>query len=306
MKQFKDKVALITGAGNGFGQEFAKEAARRGMRLYLVDIDADDLARTGRTVSDMGAQVATLAADLSLESGVASMVDGCMAEYGRIDLLINNAGIAIPGEVDKLPSRDWEWIVNINCMSHVWSMQRVIPIMRGQGGECHIVNVASLAALTTMPGMPAYFATKHFALALSESVYYDLRQEGSSIGLSCFCPGFIKTDLHHCERHRPKRYQAPDDPYYASAHFAEGQKRAEYEIMNGTELDPVGPYVFRAIEEERFYIEIHPETKTMIKHRNRDIVKERNPDVDYVNLLSDLSHGIGKTPGNLLKVILKR
>lgn len=305
MKEFKNKVALITGAGNGFGQEFAKEAAKRGMKLFLADIDGDDLQRTAGEVSFMGAKVKTSVVDVGLEEDVERMVVECMAEYGRIDLLINSAGIVTPGRIDELPSRDWKWIIETNDLSQVYSMQRVIPIMRAQKSPCYIVNVASLAGLVSMGKMPAYYATKHFAVALSESVYYDLKAEGADIGMSVFCPGFIKTDLHHCERHRPERFKAPDDPYYSSEAFAYGQGQAEYEITHGTELSEVGPYVFSAIENDHFYIEIHPQTKLMIKHRNKDIVDERNPDHEYVRDMDDLSHG-KKSLALLFRVLRKK
>lgn len=305
MKDFKGKVALITGAGNGFGQEFSKEAARRGMKLFLADIDENDLHRTEKTVSALGAEVKGSVVDVSLEADVNRMVDECMAAYGKIDLLINNAGIVVPGRVDMVPTRDWEWIINTNCMSQIWAMKRVIPIMRGQKTRGYILNVASLAGLTSMSGITPYFSTKHFSVALSESVYYDLQEEKANIGMSVFCPGFIQTDLHHCERHRPERYKNPEDPYYTSEAFNYGQRMAEYEIMNGTALDEVGPYVFDKIEKDHFYIEIHPNTKIMIKHRNKDIVEERNPDFEYIQALNDLSHG-KKSMKRILTVLRKQ
>ena len=111
--------------------------------------------------------------------------------------------------------------------------------------------------------MPAYFATKHFAVALSESVYYDLQTHKDKIKMSVFCPSFVQTDLHHYERHRPARYRAPEDPYYTSEPYYREQKVAEKVITTGTPLGPVGPFVFDALERETFYIELHPNTKIM-------------------------------------------
>lgn len=291
MKEFRDKIALITGAGNGFGQEFAKEAARRGMKLMLADIDEADVRRTQAWVRENGGTAEIVVADVSLEEDVEKMVNETLRVYGRIDLLINNAGIAIGGEVTELPSRDWEWIIHTNDLSQVYSMKRVIPIMERQGTPCHILNVASLAGLLTMGNMPAYFATKHFAVALSESVYYDLQTHKDKIKMSVFCPSFVQTDLHHYERHRPARYRAPEDPYYTSEPYYREQKTAEKVITTGTPLDPVGPFVFDALERETFYIELHPNTKIMIKHRARDILKERVPDAAFITDIRDLVEG---------------
>ncbi|HPS76340.1 MAG TPA: SDR family NAD(P)-dependent oxidoreductase [Oscillospiraceae bacterium] len=291
MKEFRDKIALITGAGNGFGQEFAKEATRRGMKLMLADIDEADVRRTQAWVRENGGTAEIVVADVSLEEDVEKMVNETLRVYGRIDLLINNAGIAIGGEVTELPSRDWEWIIHTNDLSQVYSMKRVIPIMERQGTPCHILNVASLAGLLTMGNMPAYFATKHFAVALSESVYYDLQTHKDKIKMSVFCPSFVQTDLHHYERHRPARYRAPEDPYYTSEPYYREQKVAEKVITTGTPLGPVGPFVFDALERETFYIELHPNTKIMIKHRARDILKERVPDAAFITDVRDLVEG---------------
>lgn len=283
MKEFKNRVALITGAGNGFGHEFAVEAYKRGMKLFLVDIDESDVNRTVQEIRRMGGTAQACVADVSLEDDVERMVNEAMAAYGQIDLLINNAGVAIGGSVLDVPSRDWEWIIHVNDLSQVYAMKRVIPIMKKQGTPCHIVNVSSLAGLVTMGGMPAYFATKHFSVALSESVYYDLQTEKANIQMSVFCPSFVQTDLHHYERHRPARYQAPEDPYYQSEYYKFVLKQAEHVITTGTELAPVGPFVFDAIEQGKFYIELHPEGKLLIQHRAEDILEERVPSADFLN-----------------------
>lgn len=302
MKQFKNKVALITGAGNGFGAEFAKEAHRRGMKLLLADIDEADVRRTQETILADGGTAGICVVDVSLESDVQLMVDQAIAAFGRIDLLINDAGVAFGGDITELPTRDWEWIIGTNNLSQIYSMKRVIPIMEKQGSPCYIVNVASLAGLVSMDRMPAYYATKHFAVALSESVFYDLQARNSNVGMSVFCPGYIQTDLHHCERHRPERFKAPDDPYYSSERYKEELERAEFVISTGTPLEPVGKYVFDAISEGRFYIEPHPEAKILVNHRNKNIVKERNPNYQFVKDIDDRSHG-DKSFGQLMRII---
>lgn len=282
MKEFKNRVALITGAGNGFGKEFAKEACRRGMKLVLVDIDEHDLKKTLDEILAQGATACACVADVSLEKDVERMVKAAMEAYGQIDLLINDAGIVIAGSVTGIPSRDWEWIVGVNCMSHVYAMKHVIPIMKAQGTPCHIVNVASIAGLITLGDMSPYYATKHFSVALSESVNYDLLKSGANIGISVFCPSFVRTDLYHCERHRPVRFQAPDDPYYTSEIYRYILSEEERMISNGAPLAPFGPYVFKAIEKGKFYIEPHKDGNLLIRHRTRNLIKGRNPDFRVV------------------------
>ncbi len=279
---FKDRVALITGAGNGFGQEFAKEACRRGMKMMLADIDEHDLLRTQKWVLDNGGVAEVIVTDVTLEDQVDAMVNATMEKFGQIDLLINNAGIAFGGEVYELPSNEWEWIFHANCMSHIYSMKRVIPIMDKQKTPCYILNVTSLAGLLTMDDMPPYYSTKHFATSLAEAVYYDIQKKGMNIKMSVFCPSYVHTDLHNCMRHRPPQYTIPDDPFLKSEAYIREQKQAEKVITTGTPLDPVGPFVFDAIENGHFYIQLHPKTKIIIKHFNKDVVKERNPDYKFM------------------------
>ena len=279
MKEFKDKVALITGAANGFGKEFVKECAARGMKIAAVDIEGEEVNAVGTIAKEMGAEVICIQADVTKFEDVERTVNQVMSTYGQIDLLMNNAGIAIPGPVWELPILDWEWIMHLNVMSHVYFMKLVIPIMLKQKTHCHIVNTASVAGVITSDGMPAYHATKHAAVALAESVSYDLQANGADIAISVYCPGFVQTDLHHSERHRPPQYQNPEDPYYTSAEFYKGQKTAEHVIVTGMPIDSVGMRVFNAIEDEQFYILTHPIYTTLICKRVTDMLAGKGPDI---------------------------
>ncbi len=277
MKEFKGKVALITGAANGFGKEFVKECAMREMKIAAIDIEGDEVEAVCKMAEEMGAEAIAIQADVTKFEDVERAVNQVMETYGQIDLLMNNAGIAVPGCVWDLPVRDWEWIMHTNVMSHVYFMKLVIPIMLKQKTHCHIVNTASVAGMITSNGMPSYHTTKHAAVALSESVSYDLQAIGADIAVSVYCPGFVQTDLHHTERHRPEQYRDDSDPYYKSAEFFAGQKTAEHVIVTGIPIDSVGMRVFTAIEEEQFYILTHPIYSTLIGKRVTDMLGGKGP-----------------------------
>jgi len=279
MKEFKNKVAVITGAGNGFGVEFAKECAVREMKIVLVDIESDDVSRTLDLMKSMGAEAIAVTADVTIQSEVEMMINTTMEKYGQIDLLINNAGVAITGRVWELPPRDFEWALNANVMSQVYAMNLVIPIMLKQGTACHILNVASVAGLITSSHMPAYHASKHASVALSETTSYDLQAINANIKVSVFCPGFVQTDLHNCERHRPERYKAPDDPYYTSDAFKAGQARAAQVILTGMPIDSIGMSVFSGIEDDDFYILTHAIYNPLIGKRVKDMLEGKGPDI---------------------------
>lgn len=285
MKVFDKKVALITGAGHGFGLEFAKEAHKRGMRLFLTDIDSDALEKAADEIRAAGGAVDSLVMDVSLENDIKLMVQKCTTVFGQIDLLINNAGVAIGGAVTDIPTKDWEWIIGVNVMSQIYAMKYIIPIMEKQGTDCHILNVASMAGLVTLGNMPAYFGIKHFSVALSESVSYDLQATESKIKISVFCPSFVRTDLYHFEDHRPERFKEGSNPYYSSETYQNILKRAKHVIENGTSLKTVAPFVFQDLERDKFYIILHKKPKLLVLKRMLNIIWERNPDFNAIRNL---------------------
>ncbi|MBR2539570.1 MAG: SDR family NAD(P)-dependent oxidoreductase [Mogibacterium sp.] len=283
MKDFKGRVAVITGAANGFGFEYVKEAAKRGMKILAVDIEGDEVLRCEPVAKELGAEeIVCLQADVSLLEDTQKIVKCAMEKFGQIDLLINNAGTGKGGTISNLPLRDWEWMVYANLMSHVYMMRQVIPIMMKQGTHCNILNVCSIAGLITSNAMPGYYSTKHAAVQLSRATQYELEEIGADIQISIFCPGFVQTDLHHAERHRPARFSDPTDPYYQSAEFFASEKASEYVVTTGLPIDGFGEKCFKAIEEDQFYIVTHPQYDPLIKKQIYDRVDGNNPDLRNV------------------------
>ncbi|NLW79313.1 MAG: SDR family NAD(P)-dependent oxidoreductase [Ruminococcaceae bacterium] len=279
MKEFKGKTAVITGAAHGFGAVLALEAARRGMKLLLADIDAPALDAVAAEARALGAEATAFAADLSLYENVHEMIARAVATYGTVDLLINNAGIAFRGKVWAVPPTDVDWMIDINLKAMLWGMHEAMPIMMAQGTPCHIVNVSSGAGITTARGMAAYHATKHAVVAATESTAYDLEEQGiTNIGLTLFLPGYIQTDLHHCEQRRPARYRQ-DMPYHRTGTWRADQAQLEADITGGLPIDVVVPAVFGAIENDQFYVVTHPETLKIVAVRAEDMIEGRTPSI---------------------------
>ncbi|PXY86180.1 SDR family NAD(P)-dependent oxidoreductase [Lactobacillus sp. ESL0260] len=292
MKVFKNKVALITGAGHGFGRALSLEAAQRGMKLAIADIDKKALNKTENDIKKTGAKVISIPTDVTEEKDIDAMVKKTMAEYGEINLLINSAGVAIPGPIWELPTRDWEWILHADLMSQVWALKRVIPIMRKQKGHGDILNVASMAGLITSPLMPAYYATKFAVVGMTEAVEYDLQAEEANVGLHVFCPAFVQTDLYHTEEHRPEKYTDKSDPYYSSEIFKEGQKQAKKDITTGMPLDNVPKIIFKALEDDKFYILTHPGMNPAIVARAKNIPSGKGPDLKALAPFMEETHEV--------------
>ena len=187
MKDFAGRVALITGAAHGFGREFVKEAAKRGMKIAAVDIMEEDLKAIGPMAEELGAEkVLLFPCDVTEYEQVKCVVAKVLEEFGQIDLLMNNAGVATFGAVWAVPPREYEWIIDTNLKSHVYFMHEVIPVMMKQGTHCNIVNTCSAAGTFTSKSAGAYQASKFGALALTETVYYDLIAAGADIHMSAY------------------------------------------------------------------------------------------------------------------------
>ena len=191
---------------------------------------------------------------------------------------MNNAGVATFGPVWAVPPLEYEWIIDTNLKSHVYFMHEVIPVMIKQGTPCNIVNTCSAAGTFTSKSAAAYQASKFGALALTESVYYDLIAFGvNNIHISAYCPGFIQTNLDHSEEYKQDKYKV-ESPYYGSELHQKMQGAAKYLIMTGRAIDESGPVVFKAIEDDQLYIITHEHYDKYIQARCENMLARRNPE----------------------------
>ena len=283
MKDFKRRVAIITGAAYGFGREFVKQAAIRGMKIVAVDIMGDELAKVEAVARENGAEDITLiTADVGIYEETEKVVKATLEKYGQIDLLMNNAGVAVPGNGYNLPLRDWEWIVQTNLMSHVYFMRQVIPVMLKQGTHCNIMNTCSVAGVINWIGMVPYYTTKHAAVALAESINYELQAIGADIAMGVFCPGYVLTNLDHSEWYRPERFKDDSDPYYQSEEFKKGQAEAKHVIETGYPIDGHAEQVWKAIEEDQFYVLPHEKYDGFLKLQTGEKLQRKSPNLAEV------------------------
>ena len=275
MKEFAGNVALITGAAHGIDYSFALEAARRSMKLSLVDIDVPAMEEAAKELRGMGAEVLTCPADVSVYEEAKASVDATMKKYGRIDVLLANAGVCTAGSILTMPIKDWEWCLGVNTMGIVHFVHEVLPIMERQKTPAHLMCTASIAGLRGGMGMnPSYFCSKHAAVSVAESVKSEVEASGSDIGVSVFCPMYVATDLYHCEDRRPARYWDAADPFYRSEEYQTGRETFRKNIAAGMPLEGIGPRLFRAIEDNQMYIVTHTETIPYIESRHRAIEED--------------------------------
>lgn len=194
MKSFENKVAAITGAGSGIGRALAFGLARQGCQLALSDVNAEGLAETAAQARKLGVQVSETLVNVADREAVHAWADQVVAEFGRVNAIFNNAGVAQGGTVEGNDYADYEWIMNINFWGVVNGTKAFLPHIKASG-QGHIVNVSSVFGLFAQPGMSAYNASKFAVRGFTESLRQELDMADCGVSASCVHPGGIKTNI---------------------------------------------------------------------------------------------------------------
>jgi NAD(P)-dependent dehydrogenase (short-subunit alcohol dehydrogenase family) len=193
MERFENAVAIVTGGGMGLGEALCEELGRRGATVVVADIDGDAARAVAGRLTQAGTPAAAVPADVANQIEVAQLIENTVAEYGRLDYMINNAGIAIGGDSRDLSMQQWHRVLDVDLLGVVHGTVHAYQFMARQG-HGHIVNISSLSGLVPQPGNAAYCTSKHGIVGLSLS----LRAEGADLGVkvSAACPGDMKTKIY--------------------------------------------------------------------------------------------------------------
>ncbi len=261
------KVAVITGAASGIGRAIAQCCARQGMTVVLADLDAAQLAAAESYIGDSGGPLYSCVTDVSSADAVEALAQEVYARFGQVNLLCNNAGVLQTGVCwEELPP-SWRRAMDINFMGVLHGVSSFVPRMLEQAQPAHIVNTGSLGALLAAPLMGPYTASKMAVRGLTETLHYELRSIGASIGVSLLCPGPIETSMA------------------ASAASREQLSPTAQALMTelvGTNITPMSPedcaeIVLDAVAEGRFWIFTHPEFKRHYVALAEELIAEHNP-----------------------------
>lgn len=279
MKEFKGKVAVITGAASGIGRALADHCRKREMKIVLADVEEHALSSLDKKMNATGADVLSVVTDVAADKDVKALARKTLNKYGRVDLLFCNAGVATGTSLWDSTLKDCKWVVDVNLWGVIHCIRHIVPVMLQQGSPCHIVNTSSMAGISTYHPSAIYHLTKHSVVALSEQLHHDLAIRGTQIKVSVLCPGFVNTNIMDAERNRPEKYTNAQNDIPAFPGFEEMEKNLAKMIKSGMPASEVAEMVFSAIEAERFYIFTHPETVALIQSRMDDMIREKNPEL---------------------------
>lgn len=271
MKEFKGKVAVVTGGASGIGRAMAERFAVEGMRVVLADIEPETLSRAESEMTTHGATVASKVTDVSRRDDVEALAQFTLDTFGAVHIACNNAGVAMGGPLWEHTMKDWEWVFGVNVWGVVHGVRTFVPIMLEQNEECHVVNTASGAGLHVRPFLGLYAASKHAVVALSDALSQEMQAMGKKIGVSVLCPAVVNTRIGEAGRNRPAEL----------SNEAEGETPPQMQAMEqafraalaaGMAPDQVADAVLEAIREDRLFIVTHEETKGIVRERMTGIL----------------------------------
>jgi len=277
MKEFKDKVAVVTGAASGIGFGLAQRCVQEGMNVVLAGINLDNLKSAEEKLRPTGAKLLSVRTDVSKREDVQALAERTLETFGAVHLLVNNAGVGAGTSPWESTWEDWEWVLNVNLWGVLHGVKIFTPLMLSQDTEAHIVNVASVAGLLPYYPSSPYQVTKHAVVALSENLYFSLAERDSKLKVSVLCPGWVKTSILKSGRNRPPELSVNPVKGAMRREDLEAFRRMEASLEAGMSIEDFAEHTFQAIQQEQLYVLSHPEYGNEIQERTNNILEQKNP-----------------------------
>lgn len=247
MKHLEGKVAFVTGAASGIGLGIATALAQAGVKVMLCDIEKAALEKAVASLKATNADVAGVVADVSLKDNLQRAADETLARFGKVHILVNNAGVGGGGDYGSWNDAGWNWVMGVNLWSVIWGIEIFGPLIEKHGEGGQIVSTASIAGMVALTN-PAYDVTKFGVVALSEDLRPKLAARG--IGVSVLCPGVIRTNIVDSGRNIPSRFAGQIQTTPVEGPGTEVLKAVTEAIAAGIDPLYVGELVREAIESD--------------------------------------------------------
>jgi NAD(P)-dependent dehydrogenase (short-subunit alcohol dehydrogenase family) len=260
MTEIAGRIAVVTGGASGIGRGIAEQLIAEGATVVIADIDDQ---RTTSVAAEIGAT--GFAVDVTKADSVQALADAVVAQFGSVDIVVNNAGVGPDGRIAKLTTDDWRWVMDVNYFGVVNGVQSFLPLLLTNPRGGHIVNTASMAVFLPLEGLAPYVASKMAVYGLSQVLAAELASDGADVHVSVLPPGPVHTNIKESLRHRPSGQVG---------NLTDVDLEDTEEAKSLRWIDPIdaGRIVTRAIRNNDFLAITHPEWWGLIEQRN-DLVK---------------------------------
>jgi len=276
MRDYRDKVAVITGAGRGIGRGIALRCAKEGMKVVLAGFGMESLTRTAADLDALGAETLIVQTDVSQVEQVENLAAATVEAFGHVDLLVNNAGVAQPGKSLEITLDDWNWVMGVNFYGVLYCLRAFVPGMIKRKQPSRVVNVSSLSGV--LPGGGSYGVSKHAVLVLTESLYQDLAESAPHVKVSALCPGWVATEFYRVDQSRPERFKG--ETTEVTDEYRETWRGW---LTGGITTDQLAQILFDGLARDQLYIgvqgfrEAGQDVGDRVMARAQNIVQEKNP-----------------------------
>ena len=253
MKDFTGRVAAITGAGSGIGHALAVNLAKRGAHLALCDIDEAGLAETVTQCEGYGVKITSQRVNVADRAAVEAWAERVVADHGKVNLVINNAGVALGAMIESMSYEDFEWLMSINFWGVVYGTKAFLPHLKASG-EGHVVNLSSIFGLISVPSQSAYNAAKFAVRGFTDALRMELEIEGAPVSVTTIHPGGVKTNIAKNARIDDSLAEMTGDPE---------QARRDFERAFVTSPDKAARQILAAVQRDRRRALVGPDAKVV-------------------------------------------
>lgn len=256
MLDLQNRTAVITGGASGIGLATARLLAAEGVRLLLTDVEQGALSKASEELGAIG-----IVADVSSYSDMQSLANTAFDELGHVDIVFNNAGVAVGGPISEMTHEDWKWIIDVDLWGPIHGVEVFLPRMIEQRRGGHIAFTSSFAGLVPNIGLGPYCVAKYGVVALAEVLHKELRAH--DIGVSVLCPMRVATNIGSSERNRPDDLGGPDSSPRVPDQSEDNPDQAGAVIP----VEGVAQMVVDAMKTNELYVLPHAESRQYVQRR---------------------------------------
>lgn len=269
MTYYSNKTAFVTGAASGIGFALSEALLSKGAKVMMADMNGPGLSEAMAKLGGVSENLSSVICDVRDVTSVKAAAEQTIDTFGKVHMVMNNAGVALAGQSGRIKLEDWQWIVDINLMGVVYGVEIFTPLIKSHGEGGHILNTASMAGHMTTEYMPPYHATKYAVVGYSESIAQELKKH--DIAVSCLCPTWVKSNIANSGDDRPSAHGKSTK---LSGMVKAAQENVSALVANGMEAHRMAELTLAMMAEKRMHVFNDPEARPAIDMRAKSLATD--------------------------------